>query len=172
MAIKEEKKKVPTVKSKVKIKAKAEKEAVVKIEPEKTEKAEKKLTYIFSVGRRKTAVARVRLYPKDTRGNILINNKDYREYFANFEFQKVVEEPLRKVNLFDKYYISIKVNGGGKHGQAEAVRHGIARALLKFDESFKKSLRSEGFLTRDSRRKERKKPGLKRARRAPQFSKR
>jgi len=153
---------------------KAVKRAVKKIEiPVKAViKITKKLPYIFAVGRRKTAIARVRLHAKDSRGDIQINEKDYKEIFPDFEFQKIIEEPLKKVNLFGKYFISIKVRGGGKRGQAEAVRHGIARAILKLDESLKKTLRSAGYLTRDSRKKERKKPGLKRARRAPQWAKR
>lgn len=131
----------------------------------------KKLTYIFAVGKRKTAVARVRLH-KNKSGSIEINGKPCTEYFPYFEFQQLVEQPLKKLNLMGKYFISIKVAGGGKHSQAGAVRHGIARALLKMDETLKKTLRSEGWLTRDSRKKERKKPGLKRARRAPQWQKR
>jgi len=168
---KSEKKKPIAAKGRAKIKAKAE-VSEEKILPVKAEKKEKKLSYIFAVGRRKSSVARVRLYSKDNRGNILVNNKDYREYFPYFEFQKEIEEPLKLCNLLGKNFISIRVRGGGKRGQAEAVRHGIARVLFKFDEKFKKSLRSEGYLTRDSRVKERKKPGLKRARRAPQWQKR
>ncbi|PIT90726.1 MAG: 30S ribosomal protein S9 [Candidatus Komeilibacteria bacterium CG10_big_fil_rev_8_21_14_0_10_41_13] len=134
--------------------------------------AAKKLPYTYAVGKRKTATARVRFYSKDSRNEIMVNEKSYKEYFPTFELQKIVEEALQKVNMFGKNYISIKVQGGGKKGQAEAVRHGIARALLKLDEELKKTLKSEGYLTRDSRKKERKKPGLKRARRAPQWSKR
>ncbi|MBU1131150.1 30S ribosomal protein S9 [Patescibacteria group bacterium] len=148
---------------------------VKEVKPVQTEikkKTVKKLPYLFAVGRRKTAVARVRLYPKDNRGEIKINAKDYKEYFPYFEFQKNIEEPLKKVNQFGKCFISIKVEGGGKRGQADAVCHGLGRILLKFDESLRKTLRSSGFLTRDSRKKERKKPGLKRARRAPQWAKR
>ena len=139
---------------------------------DKPKKATKKLPYIQVVGKRKTAVARVRFYPKDNRGDIIINEKSYKEFFPYFEFQSVVEKPLRKVNLLGKHYITIKIAGGGKRGQADAVAHGIARALLKFNEEFKKALKSEKLLTRDARKKERKKPGLKRARRAPQWAKR
>ncbi len=135
-------------------------------------KTAKKLPYIYAVGKRKTATARVRLYPKDARGDLLVDEKDYQARFPYFEYQQIIEQPLKKVNSFGKYYITVKVAGGGIRSQAEAVRHGISRALLKLDESLRKTLRSEGWLTRDSRKKERKKPGLKRARRAPQFAKR
>ena len=133
---------------------------------------EKKLPYLFTVGRRKEAVARVRLYPKDNRNLLQINNKDYKEYFPYFEFQKEVENPLNITGNLGKYFISVKVSGGGRHGQAEAVRHGLARVLVKLNENNKKSLKAAGILTRDPREKERKKPGLKRARRAPQWQKR
>ena len=134
-------------------------------------KAKTKLPYIYAVGKRKSATARVRVY-EDKKGGITVNNKNYSDYFPYFEFLNIIEQPLKKVDLFGKYEITVRVAGGGKRSQAEAVRHGIARALLKIDESLKKTLRSEGYLTRDPREKERKKPGLKRARRAPQFSKR
>jgi len=132
----------------------------------------KKLPYLYAVGRRKTSTARVRFYSKDSRGQIIVNQKDYKDYFSYFEFQQIVEAPLKKLDLFGKNYITVKVEGGGTRGQAEAVRHGLGRVLLKMDETLKKTLRGEGFLTRDSRKKERKKPGLKRARRAPQWAKR
>ncbi|MCX6785580.1 MAG: 30S ribosomal protein S9 [Candidatus Komeilibacteria bacterium] len=130
------------------------------------------MTYLFAAGKRKTAVARTRLNFKSEKTGIEINGKTYQEYFPYFESQQLVEQPLKKLNLLGKYFISIKVAGGGKHSQAEAVRHGISRVLLKLDETFRKTLRGEGLLTRDSRKKERKKPGLKRARRAPQWQKR
>lgn len=131
----------------------------------------KKLPYIYAVGKRKSASARVRLYPHQS-GEISVNSKKHSEYFPYFEFNELIEQPLKKLDLLGKYLITAKVAGGGKRSQAEAVRHGVARALLKLDESLKKTLRGEGYLTRDPRKKERKKPGLKRARRAPQFSKR
>ncbi|HLD27680.1 MAG TPA: 30S ribosomal protein S9 [Patescibacteria group bacterium] len=130
------------------------------------------MPYIYAVGRRKTSAARVRLYAKDSRSEIIINDKDYKKYFPYFEHQQIVEQPLKKVNMFGQNYISVRLTGGGIKSQAEAVRHGIARALLNFNEDWKKTLRGEGYLTRDSRKKERKKPGLKRARRAPQWAKR
>lgn len=132
----------------------------------------KKRDYLFAVGKRKSSIAQVRLYHKKTEGKILINNKDFKEYFPYFEFQKIVTRPLDLLGLKGKYNFSIKVKGGGTRGQAESIRHGIARVLLKLDENFKKTLRGAGLLTRDSRKKERKKPGLKRARRGPQWSKR
>ena len=135
-------------------------------------KKDKKLPYIYSVGKRKSATARVRVHHVKTADDITVNNKKHTEYFPYFEFSNIVEQPLKKLNLLGKYSITVRVLGGGKRAQAEAVRHGIARALLQMDESVKKTLRGEGYLTRDPREKERKKPGLKRARRAPQFSKR
>ena len=98
--------------------------------------------------------------------------EDIKKYFPYFEHQQIVEQPLKKVNMFGQNYISVRLTGGGIKSQAEAVRHGIARALLNFNEDWKKTLRGEGYLTRDSRKKERKKPGLKGARRAPQWQKR
>lgn len=152
----------------------AVKKAVAHAEP-KTKlvlgKAKAKLPYIYAVGKRKSATARVRLY-ENKKGGITVNNKNYSDYFPYFEFFNIVEQPLKKLDLFGKHEITIRVAGGGKRSQAEAVRHGIARAILKIDETLKKTLRGEGWLTRDPREKERKKPGLKRARRAPQFSKR
>jgi small subunit ribosomal protein S9 len=128
--------------------------------------------YIPAVGRRKTAIARVRILNKNVKGiEITVNGKDYKEYFPYFEWQEALLAPI-KVAGRENIAISIKVLGGGQRGQAEGVRHGIARALLISDEELRPNLRKEGFLTRDSRRKERKKPGLKKARRAPQWSKR
>jgi len=138
------------------------------------ETAEKKNTkrYYYAVGRRKTATAQVRLYEKG-KGEIIINNKDYTEYFPTVELQNTVVAPLELVGLAGKIDVSAIVKGGGIRGQAEAIRHGIARALIKInEEEYRKILRAEGYLTRDPRAKERKKPGLKRARRAPQWSKR
>ncbi|KPJ54939.1 30S ribosomal protein S9 [Parcubacteria bacterium DG_72] len=134
-------------------------------------KPAKKEKYFQSVGRRKTAVARVRLFDKGDK-SININEKDYKEYFPTLELQQIIESPLNKMRIEEKFKILARVQGGGIHAQAEAVRHGIARALVKFNEDFKKRLRKAGYLTRDSRMRERKKFGLKRARRAPQWSKR
>ena len=127
--------------------------------------------YYEAVGRRKTAVARVRLF---TRGDksFLINKKDLKSYFPFLEFQQIIKSALIKMKCDDKFTISVNANGGGLKAQAEAIRHGISRALIIFNPDFKKRLRKVGYLTRDSRKRERKKFGLKRARRAPQFSKR
>lgn len=125
--------------------------------------------YFEAVGRRKTAVARVRLFPKSE--GIIINGKDYKLYFPMSELQNKIEAPFKLLEA-EPFQVSVKVKGGGLNAQAEAIRHGISRALLLFNQSFKKRLRTLGFLTRDSRMKERKKYGLKGARRAPQWSKR
>lgn len=129
-----------------------------------------KIKYIETVGRRKTAVARVRLFTQGRKG-IIVNNKPYTEYFPKF-LHKTVEESLEKLKCLGKFAVSVVVRGGGTTGQAEAIRHGIARALVVLNPYFKKRLKKSGFLTRDPRMRERKKPGLKRARRAPQWSKR
>lgn len=139
-----------------------------------TEKKAKKEEYIYAVGRRKTAAARVRIYKqKEGQADIIINGKNYQEYFAknNLLIDKVYS-PLKLLGLENKFFISIKVDGGGLNGQAEAARLGISRALLKSNEDFKKALKAQGYLTRDPRKVERKKPGLKKARRAPQWQKR
>lgn len=129
-----------------------------------------KSKYYEAVGRRKNAVARVRLY--ENGNEIIVNNKDYKIYFPIKELQGIIEAPLKLTNLLNKIKITIKVIGGGIRGQAEAVRHGVSRALIIYNPDFKKILKSYGFLKRDSRVKERRKYGLKKARRAPQWSKR
>lgn len=129
-----------------------------------------KKSYIFAVGRRKTAVARVRLIKKGD-NKIIINKKDYQKYFPII-LQSLVAKPLKLASLPEKMDFSIKVSGGGKNSQAEAVRLGIARSLIILDKELKSRLKKANLLKRDSRKKERKKPGLKRARRAPQWSKR
>lgn len=126
--------------------------------------------YIYSIGRRKEARAQVRLYKGS--GKILINDKELKQYFPIFNFQQKVILPLELVGERNKCDITVKVNGGGKRGQAEAIRHGIARALKLKNKDYRVILKKEGLLKRDPRMKERKKYGLKRARRAPQFSKR
>lgn len=125
--------------------------------------------YFEAVGRRKTAVARVRL--SEGKG-ITVNNKNYADYFTINRLKVALLSPLKATGMDGKFGASIVVRGGGPKAQAEAARHGIARALVNFDASFKKRLREFGFLTRDSRMVERKKYGLKKARRAPQWSKR
>jgi small subunit ribosomal protein S9 len=132
---------------------------------------EPKRDYIYAVGRRKEAVARVRLY-KNGSGKILVNKKDLPIYFPSFEFQKIINSP-RMITAQDKNLdFIVKVSGGGKRGQAECIRHGLARALCLYNSDFKVILKKNGYLTRDARSKERKKYGLKRARRAPQWQKR
>lgn len=127
--------------------------------------------YFFGLGKRKTAVARVRLY-SNGKGNITINKKPLEEFATLQTTNHVVKSPLKLTDKLKTFDVSIKVSGGGSSSQAEAARHGIARALLVYDDTLRTTLKKAGFLTRDSRIKERKKPGLKRARRAPQFSKR
>ncbi len=131
----------------------------------------KNLQYFFAAGKRKTSVARVRLY-LNGKGDITVNDRPAKEYFTMLTSMGVVKHPLKLTGLTNKFDISVKVLGGGVNSQAEAVRHGISRALLDFDGSLRATLKKAGLLTRDARIKERKKPGLKRARRAPQFSKR
>lgn len=125
--------------------------------------------YHYANGKRKTSVARVRLY--DGKGDIFVNDQPMEEYFFGTLIGNV-KAPLKLVEMLKRFDISVKVNGGGVASQADAVRHGIAKALIVFDPSLRTTLKRAGFLTRDSRVKERKKFGLKRARRAPQFSKR
>lgn len=127
--------------------------------------------YFEAVGRRKTSVARVRLFSKGDAG-ITVNDKKFTEYFPTKSMQNAVEEPLETMKLKDRFLITVRVNGGGIASQSEAVRHGIARALTKFDLELRKKLKKAGLLTRDPRMKERRKFGLKKARKAPQWSKR
>jgi len=140
---------------------------------ENKENKENKAKYIWATGRRKTAVAQIRIYSeKLAKSDIVINGKDYREYFPLTAFQEIVLSPLELTDNLKNFKISAKVSGGGLKSQAEAVRLGISRALLKTDEKLRKALKSKNYLTRDPREKERKKPGLKKARRAPQWTKR
>lgn len=127
--------------------------------------------YYYGVGRRKTSVARVRLYPGT--GKVTVNGKTSADYFGGRGLnQTVLMAPLRATQSSEKFDVVATVVGGGVSGQVGAVRHGIARALLRFDEELRPTLKAEGMLTRDSRMKERKKVGLKRARKAPQYTKR
>ena len=126
--------------------------------------------YFYGTGRRKSSVARVRLFPGT--GSIIINGKDIDEYFGLETLKLIVRQPLAATETAEKFDIEATVVGGGMTGQAGAIRHGIARALLKVDENYRGTLKAAGYLTRDPRMKERKKYGLKAARRAPQFSKR
>jgi small subunit ribosomal protein S9 len=124
----------------------------------------------YGTGRRKESVARVRLVPGD--GRIVINNREMDNYFGLETLKAIVKQPLVLTDTVNRYDVLVNVNGGGFTGQAGAIRHGIARALLKVDPELRPTLKKAGFLTRDPRMKERKKYGLKKARRAPQFSKR
>jgi len=127
-------------------------------------------TYFYGVGRRKSAIARVRLLPGN--GAIIINGVPYEELFPRLEYRRLILQPLLVTVNVGKYNAMVKVAGGGISGQTGAISHGIARALVRADESFKPVLRQNGLLTRDARVKERKKAGLKRARKAPQYTKR
>ncbi len=127
--------------------------------------------YIEAVGRRKTSIARVRLF-ENAKGGITVNGKDFFVYFPTTDLQRTVQEPLKETQLLQKFEIEVKVTGGGISSQSGAVRHGIARALEKFQPVLRKPLKSLGFLKRDPRMKERRKFGLKKARKAPQWSKR
>lgn len=128
------------------------------------------LQYFYGTGRRKTASARVRLYPGET--GFVVNGKPAEEFFSRPTDLRDAAEPLAVTETLDKFRVSVVVAGGGVTGQAGAVRLGVARALLVFDPELRGALRQGGFLTRDPRAKERKKPGLKRARKAPQYTKR
>ena len=125
---------------------------------------------MYGTGRRKSSVARVRIVPGT--GKITINDRDIDDFFGLETLKVVVRQPLVATDTLGKYDVIAKVTGGGFTGQAGAIRHGLSRALLTVDETYRASLKAEGFLTRDPRMKERKKYGLKAARRAPQFSKR
>lgn len=138
---------------------------------EETRPQPERKAYLYGVGGRKTAIAQVRLY-KNGNGTIAVNSKTLEAYFPYFEYQLIVRSPLERVGQADKLDVSARVKGGGPHAQAEAVRHGLSLALTKLNQNFRKNLKKVSFLTRDARVKERKKPGLLRARRAPQFSKR
>ena len=127
--------------------------------------------YYEGLGRRKAATARVRLYTEG-KGNFVLNDKPLEEFFSRTVDQANVRQPFRVTGTEGRFDVSVKVNGGGVSGQAGAVLLGIARALLKADPEYRKALREYGMLTRDARAKERKKPGLKRARKAPQYTKR
>lgn len=147
-----------------------------KAEEKKEEVAVKAKRYFEAVGRRKTAIARVRLFTikpfEGDEGKIIINDKPYKQYFGLSELQQIVESSLRRLKSLNRFEVVAKVNGGGIHAQSEAIRHGIARVLVIFNADFRKKLKRAGYLKRDPRMKERKKYGLKAARRAPQWAKR
>lgn len=127
--------------------------------------------YIEAVGRRKTSIARVRITP-DSKQSILINEKAFADHFPTKELQKTVGEAFEKIDIKDKFKVTAHVKGGGITSQAESVRLGISRALIEFDRNLRGALKKEGYLKRDPRSKERRKFGLKKARKAPQWSKR
>ena len=145
------------------------KEEVAEKKEKKTEKVEK---YFYAVGKRKTAIAQVRIYPTKKPVETLINEKVANKYFSVLRFELVAKSPFTISGMEDKFNTTVKVTGGGINAQAEAIRLGISRALVKFDESLRRALKDNGFLTRDSRIVERKKPGLKKARKSPQWAKR
>lgn len=151
-------------------KKKKDKKQESKVTAKKKGKGSRKDRYFYAVGRRKRAVARVKLVVG--KGEVIVNDRDYKEYFPRTSLQKIINDPQICIGRTDGFDAKVKVNGGGVRGQAEAVRHGIARALVCFEPNFRKKLKRAGFLKRDPRKKERKKYGLKRARRAPQWSKR
>jgi small subunit ribosomal protein S9 len=126
--------------------------------------------YFEAIGRRKTAIARVRFFPKGEK-EFLVNGKPYNVYFSDLEMQQIVTNPLTKMSI-DDFKVTSVIKGGGLHSQAEAVRHGVARALVLFNAGLKKRLKGLGYITRDPRMRERKKFGFKRARKAPQWAKR
>lgn len=133
--------------------------------------------YHEGVGRRKSSTARVRIWttnPKNSvkEGYFIVNKSPFEEYFQREDHQKVIFGPLEEIKSKEKFCVSVQVEGGGKTGQAEAIQHGLARALVEFFPNFKKKLKRAGFLTRDARVKERKKPGKRKARRSPQWQKR
>ena len=148
--------------------------AVVKEVAPKVEKKSADEVYFYGVGRRKSSVAQVRLfsYDKATDADLIVNDKKLKDYFPGSNLQNTFLAPLKAVGLYGKVRATVLVRGGGVTGQVEAVRLGIARALVKYDETFKKTLKELGFMTRDAREVERKKPGLKKARKAPQWAKR
>ncbi len=127
-------------------------------------------SYVWGTGKRKCAIAQVRLFPGQ--GEITVNEKPYQEAFTRLEHQHKIEQPFVSTDTVGRFRVTAKVSGGGLSSQAEAVRHGIARALVKENDLFRPLLRKDGLLTRDARIKERKKYGLKRARKAPQYTKR
>lgn len=166
-----EKEKKPKPEKKKPAKAKKEPKEVPEVKIEKEAPSEKPERFYEAVGRRKTALARVRLF---TRGEklFLVNEKPLNVYFSVLEFQEAAKAALEKMNCLDRFRVLARVKGGGLRAQAEAVRHGTARALVLFNPDFRKRLKKAGFLTRDPRMRERKKFGLKRARKAPQWQKR
>ncbi len=134
---------------------------------------EKKISrYFYSVGKRKTAIAQIRIYPVKKVEKFIVNNKKFEDYFQIGRLQEIAKASLADSSQAENFDVTVRVVGGGISAQAEAVRLGVARALIKFDETLRKGLKDRGYLTRDARIVERKKPGLKKARKAPQWAKR
>ncbi len=158
------------VKPKSEVKKKDEVKPKEEVRP-KEENKTKEVNYLEAIGKRKTASARVRLFTKGEK-DFLVNEKSFHKYFPTQELQQIAKSSLEKMKCLDRFRVSAKVKGGGLKAQAEAVRHGTARILVQFNPEFRKRLKKAGLLTRDARKRERKKPGLKRARRAPQWQKR
>lgn len=168
---KEEKKDAPkkVVKKVVAKKKVATVPAVPKVVKEKKATEER---YVYAVGRRKTAIAQVRLYPSTETESVIVNDKKIREYFGTPALETIALSPLKLTGLETAFRMSVVVRGGGLHGQADAIKLGVARCLIKHDILLRAVLKSAGMLTRDARAVERKKPGLKKARRSPQWAKR
>lgn len=149
---------------------------IAAIDNKEKNKSAKIHKYYEAVGRRKNAIARVRISPIKTNEMrepiFLSNKKQVSEYFHGIELQSIINAPFKLMKMVNKFDVTVLVSGGGIHSQAEAVRLGISRSLLEFNKTFRKKLKRAGFLERDARKKERKKPGLKKARRAPQWQKR
>lgn len=154
--------------------------AIVKKKTTKTKTTAKKEVkakrYFEAVGRRKRAIARVRLFTcqpfEEEEAKIIVNGKSYQDFFSLPRLRQIAASPLQKMKSVNRFEVTVKVKGGGIVSQAEAIRHGLARTLVKFNPEFSKKLKRAGFLTRNPKEKERKKPGLKKARRAPQWRKR
>ncbi len=159
----------PVVKT---VKKAVAKKVAPKAAPKVAKKAEVAARYLYAVGRRKTAVAQVRLYPVAKSEGVTVNKKTIREYFGTVALEAQALLPLKTAGLEESFTVTVVVRGGGLHGQADAIKLGVARALILHDILLRPTLKALGFLTRDARAVERKKPGLKKARRAPQWSKR
>jgi len=165
---KEEKKTTP---KKVVKKAVTKKKETVSATPKVVKEKKSEEKYVYAVGRRKTAIAQVRLY-SSTETSVVVNDKKIRAYFGTPSLETIALSPLKLTGLEESFKVSVVVRGGGLHGQADAIKLGIARCLIKHDTLLRSVLKSAGMLTRDARAVERKKPGLKKARRSPQWAKR
>lgn len=144
---------------------------LIKTTPETGDQIKLKGKYIHAIGRRKTATAQIRLY-RGGQGAVTVNGLKASQYFKEGELFSIINQPLKQAGLAKDFNITIIISGGGRKSQAEAVRHGLARALLEVNPQLRPALKAKGWIKRDARKKERKKPGLKKARRAPQWAKR